>query len=154
MLVNVINVSALADREHSRESLETYKIEAERKDSLRLWQRSRKGGSEPDNMRSRQTVEPLRTWTACWKLWCRWTVWPSNLLRSWSIWRPEPHYLVHSIQRPALTFTVWILQKITSTTCNQTQRQTYHLLSRRRKHLNFSVFIDEKTVHVFLFSFL
>lgn len=46
---------------------------------------------------------------AWWRLWCCGAVWPSNLLRSWSIWRPEPHYPIRSIRRPALTFTAWIL---------------------------------------------
>lgn len=62
------------------------------------------------------------------KLWCRWSVWLSNLLRSWSIGRPEAHYLVHSIQTPAVTFTLWILEKITSRTTNQTASQTENIL--------------------------
>lgn len=64
------------------------------------------------------------------------TAWP-ELCRSRLIQRPEAHYFDHSIQRWALTFTLWMLQKITSATIIWQWAKHTARLYRGEKHLFF-----------------
>lgn len=68
-LVNVISGSALVDRTRQRIT-GNIQDRGREKGFINALAKvmKRRGGWQPDNMRSRQTVEPLRTSTACWKL--------------------------------------------------------------------------------------